>query len=207
MHSRIFYYARIRGATIPHAPYRAWLRRQLLDRRRWAPPSPSPSPPHPLRIWEWDLLTALCNHRDRLASASSSSSPGPARAAKDAAAAAEKDLWMRELLGAEDGASGPAWMAAAPRSELYVTRDAAAAAERDGDSVGGQVPYPEQFAAIIKAVQLGERIEGIVEIPDVVARNPVSSFFFFNSLYSRPHVIESSPLIAGIGAGHESISC
>lgn len=180
MHSRIFYYARIRGATIPHAPYRAWLRRRLLLLLDAAHQPP--------RIWEWDLLTALCNHRDRLAAGSSSSSSSDAdRAARDAAAAAEKDLWLRELLGTEEDASVPAWMAAAPRGELYVTREAG---HGDGESGGNQVPYPEQFAAIIKAVQSGERIEGIVEIPDVVARNPVGPFlpsllpsvFFFLSV-------------------------
>lgn len=182
MHSRIFYYARIRGVTISHAPYRAWLRRRLLSSSRIDQSSSSSSPPPP-RIWEWDLLTALCNHRDRLAGASQSS-PGAASAdpqARDAAAAAERDLWMRELLGAgssgDDAAeSTPAWMAAAPRGDLYVSpRDAAAGAETSaGEGAGGQVPYPDQFAAIIKAVQSGERIEGIVEIPDVVVRNPVS---------------------------------
>lgn len=184
MHSRIFYYARIRGVTIPHAPYRAWLRRRLLSSSR-IDQSSSSSPPPP-RIWEWELLTALCNHRDRLAGASQSSA-GAASAdsrARDAAAATERDLWMRELLGA--GSSGddaaesttPAWMAAAPRGDLYVNpRDAAAGAETAaGEGAGGQVPYPDQFAAIIKAVQSGERIEGIVEIPDVVVRNPVSFF-------------------------------
>lgn len=188
MHSRIFYYARIRGATIPHAPYRAWLRRRLLD----AAAGPDHQQPPP-RLWEWDLLTALCNHRDRLAAGSGSGSGAGSglgtdadRAARDAAAAAEKDLWLRELLGAgvaapngarEDAAaSAPAWMAAAPRGELYVTREAGDGdGDGDGNSGGGQVPYPEQFAAIIKAVQSGEQIEGIVEIPDVVARNPVGS--------------------------------
>lgn len=184
MHSRIFYYARIRGVTIPHAPYRAWLRRRLLSSSssRSRADQSSSSPPLP-RIWEWDLLTALCNHRDRLAGASQSPSPSPGAAAaaadlqaRDAAAAAERDLWMRELLGA--GSSGddaaeptPAWMAAAPRGDLYVDPSDAAAGAETG--AGGQVPYPDQFAAIIKAVQSGERIEGIVEIPDVVVRNPV----------------------------------
>ncbi|CAN8103742.1 unnamed protein product [Discula destructiva] len=175
MHSRIFYYARLRGVTIPYGPYRAWLRAQL--------PSRSPSPP--LRLWEWDLLQAMCNHRDRVAGA------GPPDAASQAAAAAEKDAWIRRLLDdsgssssspppppppphddADGGGAKPAWMAAAPRAELYVDRDA-----NGGDDAGEQVPYPERFAAIIKAVQTGEPVEGIVEIPDIVARNPTTTPF------------------------------
>lgn len=176
MHSRIFYYARVRGgASIPHAPYRAWLRRQLLAGRN-------------PRIWEWDLLTALCDHRDRLASASQADD----RARLAADAVVEKEVWLRELLGADVGAGAaageersaaaatPAWMAAAPRGELYVSRGAGAGGE-EGTGEGGQVPYPEQFAAIIKAVQSGESIEGIVEIPDVVARNPVRAVPFLVS--------------------------
>lgn len=73
--------------------------------------------------------------------------------------------------------AGPAWMAAAPIGELYVDKHTIAT---DDNSLG-QVPYPEQFAAIIKAVQSGEQIEGIVEIPDIVTRNPVRRL---TSLYS-----------------------
>lgn len=68
-------------------------------------------------------------------------------------------------------ATAPAWMTAAPRGELYIDRRNTA---NNISSAGGdQVPYPEQFAAIIKAVQSGKPIEGIVEIPDIVVRNPV----------------------------------
>lgn len=150
MHSRIFYYARIRGVTIPYTPYRAWLRTQL---------SAQQPPP---RIWEWDLLQAMCNHRDRIAGGP------PADEATQAAAAAEKDAWLARLLDDGGDAAKPAWMAAAPRVELYVDRDA------NGGDGGEQVPYPERFAAIIKAVQTGQPVEGIVEVPDIVARNPVS---------------------------------
>lgn len=159
MHSRIFYYARIRGVTIPYSPYRHWLRAQLAT---------CPDPP---RIWEWDLLQALCNHRDRIAGSL------PSDQAR-ATAAEERGAWVRQLL--DDGppaatnghdqqdSSKPAWMAAAPRAELYVDR------QEDENGADGQAPYPERFAAIIKAVQTGEPVEGIVEIPDLVARNPVS---------------------------------
>lgn len=200
MHSRLFYYARVSGVSIPYAAYRQWLRNHLLHAQQ------------PPRIWEWDLLEALCSHRDRLAASShppqpplpsSSSSPSlpppPPGPLDQAAVAAEKDLWTRELLGgggegtqsavSPNGggtrdSTAPAWMTAAPRAQLYVDRAANAtnrAADNDNDDddeddVGsGQVPYPERFAAIIKAVQSGEPIEGIVEIPDIVARNPVSS--------------------------------
>lgn len=170
MHSRIFYYARIRAVTIPYTPYRDWLRAQVTDA------------PESTRIWEWELLQALCNHRDRIA--------GSMLDETRASAAAEKDAWVRQLLGDglltttnghddnDDGAADddenslkPAWMAAAPRAELYVDRPESA---DDEDGAEGQVPYPKRFADIIKAVQTGEPIEGIVDIPDIVARNPVS---------------------------------
>lgn len=163
MHSRIFYYARIRGVTIPYAPYRDWLREQILLTSNGQQP--------PVRIWEWDLLTSLCNHRDRLAAASSRPVP---------TTEAERDIWTRSLLEdgasraarAEAAASAPAWMAAAPTGELCVDRDDDEGKD-DGEADAGQVPYPERFAAIVRAVQTGEPIEGIVEIPDVVVRNPV----------------------------------
>lgn len=169
MHSRIFYYARIRGVTIPYTPYRDWLRAQVV------------AAPESTRIWEWELLQALCEHRDRIAG---SSPDDEARAS----AAAEKDAWLRQLLR-DDGSlaasnghhkddeadsSKPAWMAAAPRAELYV--DKPDSTDDDQDGVEGQVPYPKKFADIIKAVQTGEPIEGIVDIPDIVARNPVGIF-------------------------------
>lgn len=170
MHSRIFYYARIRGVTIPYTPYRDWLRAQFA------------AAPESTRIWEWELLQALCDHRDRIAGGGTSLDD-EARAR----AAAEKDSWLRQLLldegslAASNGhhhddeeadSSKPAWMAAAPRAELYVDRPENT--DDDQDAVEGQVPYPKKFADIIKAVQTGEPIEGVVDIPDIVARNPVS---------------------------------
>lgn len=173
MHSRIFYYARISGTTIPYAGYRDWLRASYQSGQ-------------PARLWEWDLLEALCNHRDRLASSSAAGDPA-SLATRREEAAAEKARWARALL-AEDpssqarpatGAGGgggadestPSWMAAAPKTELYVDRTSAS---NDDDGDESSPAYPERFAAIIKAVQTGEPVEGIVEIPDIVARNPVS---------------------------------
>lgn len=163
MHSRIFYFARIRGVTVPYGAYREWLRNQYVSGQQ-------------PRIWEWTLLEALCGHRDRLASRTASAAPGGGQAVE--VAAAEKETWMRQLLdagavngGAHDDPSAPDWMRAAPKSELCVDRPVAA---DDEEGEPGQVPYPEKFAAIIKAVQSGEPVEGIVQIPDIVARNPVN---------------------------------
>lgn len=182
MHSRIFYYARIRGVTIPYTPYRDWLRAQIA------------ASPESTRMWEWELLQALCDHRDRIAAAGSGSASSSSDEAR-ASAAAEKDAWLRQLLY-EDGSlaatngrhhandahvdddkadnSKPAWMAAAPMAELFVDKPEGTDDGQDG--IEGQVPYPKKFADIIKAVQTGEPIEGIVDIPDIVARNPVSYF-------------------------------
>ncbi|KAK7747983.1 hypothetical protein SLS53_001235 [Cytospora paraplurivora] len=168
MHSRIFYYARISGITIPYTGYRQW----LVGVHQVSQEQP--------RVWEWDLLEALCDHRDRLTSAQPSSV-----AQRRDEAAAEKARWMRELLsvsapGAQPGhldagdgvsngrhVSTPGWMAAAPKGELYVDRRVAA-----NDDDASSPAYPERFAQIIRAVQTGEPVEGIVEIPDIVARNP-----------------------------------
>lgn len=173
MHSRIFYYARISGTTIPYSGYRDWLRASYQAGQ-------------PARLWEWDLLEALCNHRDRLAS--SAAGDAASLATRREEAAAEKARWARALLaedpssqtrpwtgtGGDAGAdeSTPSWMAAAPKTELYVDRTLATNDDDDGDD--SSPAYPERFAAIIKAVQTGEPVEGIVEIPDIVARNPVS---------------------------------
>lgn len=180
MHSRIFYYARISGTTIPYAGYRDWLRASYQSGQ-------------PARLWEWDLLEALCNHRDRLAS--SAAGDATLLATRREEAAAEKARWARALLAEDspsqqprpgtgtgtgsDGGAGestPSWMAAAPKTELYVDRTLAANNDDGGDE--SSPAYPERFAAIIKAVQTGEPVEGIVEIPDIVARNPVSHLPF-----------------------------
>ncbi|KAF3765865.1 hypothetical protein M406DRAFT_242511, partial [Cryphonectria parasitica EP155] len=89
-------------------------------------------------------------------------------------------IW-EQLLGSETGAgaahedpSAPDWMRAAPKGELYVERPSAA---NEDDEESDHVPYPEKFAAIIQAVQSGEPVEGIIQIPDVVARNPTTTPF------------------------------
>lgn len=172
LHSRIFYYARITGGvTIPYSLYRGWLRHQCLA---------SHEPP---RLWEWHLLELMCSHRDRVCGTNTSDE-------STHTAAAEKALWIKDLLKDDDRAvpglaapdnieshgtghlttAAPAWMAAAPREELYVHRRNAA----DGHGSDDLVPYPDKFGVIIRAIQTGEKIEGIVEIPDIVARNPVS---------------------------------
>ncbi|PSR90516.1 hypothetical protein BD289DRAFT_430684 [Coniella lustricola] len=184
MHTRTFYFAHVRGQTVPYGVYRAWLRSQFLSGQQ-------------PRIWEWTLLESLCAHRDKLAATHAGVSTGAAGAPpppppsqpqqQAAAAAAQKETWMRQLLNAAgpldvvdvtftiaDSAAAPDWMKAAPKSELYVDRAMAADGDDEGDPDPAQVPYPERFAAIIKAVQSGEPVEGIEQIPDIVARNPTT---------------------------------
>lgn len=185
MHSRIFYYARIRGVNIPYTPYRDWLRTQVAR----APDS--------TRIWEWELLQALCNHRDKIAGSLSDDAC--------ASAAAEKNAWIRELLGDiplgatnahDDDSSKPAWMAAAPRAELYVDRPESTDEE---DGAEGQVPYPKKFADIIKAVQTGEPIEGIVDVPDIIARNPTTTPFGKMNRPRKPWEKDDPTLESAVG--------
>lgn len=163
MHSRLFYYARVRGVTIPYAGYRQWLLSQYSNS------------PETTRIWEWHLLRAICNHRDQSLTASCSE---PSSTSSESIAR-EQNAWIRNLLQAgqtptanalsSNVEGSPAWMTAAPRAELYIDKHPTA----DTNSGSDQVPYPAQFAAIIKAVQSGEQVEGIVDIPDDIVRKPV----------------------------------
>ncbi|KAG6360349.1 hypothetical protein INS49_011407 [Diaporthe citri] len=172
MHSRIFYYARISGTTIPYAGYRDWLRASYQAGQ-------------PARLWEWDLLEALCNHRDRLASSAAGDAASLATRREEAAAEKARRGWRADE-------STPSWMAAAPKTELYVDRTLAA---NDDDGDESSPAYPERFAAIIKAVQTGEPVEGIVEIPDIVARNSTTTPF--GSMARPPKPWEKARLDAG----------
>lgn len=64
------------------------------------------------------------------------------------------------------------WQKAAPRTELYVDRGAAADAS---GSSAGEPAYPMAFAEMIKLLQEGKPVPGIKQIPNTVIRDPVSS--------------------------------
>lgn len=63
------------------------------------------------------------------------------------------------------------WQQAAPKADLYVDKTAAS-------PTGGEPNYPMGFAEMLKLLQEGKEIPGIRQIPNTVARGPVS-----------PHVI------------------
>lgn len=58
------------------------------------------------------------------------------------------------------------WQKAAPMTDLYVDRSAAAAA-------GEQPAYPMAFAEMIKLLQEGKEVPGIRQIPNTIVRDPV----------------------------------
>ena len=70
------------------------------------------------------------------------------------------------------GAAGPAaplWQLAAPKADLYISKEDAATGE------AGKEPYPKKFEEIIEFLQSGKEIPGIQKIPDTVISDPVSS--------------------------------
>jgi hypothetical protein len=67
-------------------------------------------------------------------------------------------------------ASALDWQKAAPKTDLYIDRKAAAAQSSSED----QPNYPMGFAEMIKLIQEGKPVPGIRQIPNTIIRNPVS---------------------------------
>ncbi|KFA66623.1 hypothetical protein S40285_03073 [Stachybotrys chlorohalonatus IBT 40285] len=61
------------------------------------------------------------------------------------------------------------WQDAAPKTALYVDRQAASASAAPG---GGEPNYPMAFAEMLKLLQEGKPIPGIRQIPNTVIRDP-----------------------------------
>ena len=68
-------------------------------------------------------------------------------------------------------ASDLAWQQAAPKADLFVNRQQASQATADGTEPN----YPMGFAEMLRLLQEGKEIPGIRQIPNTVARAPVSS--------------------------------
>lgn len=62
------------------------------------------------------------------------------------------------------------WQQAAPKADLWVDKKAEAAKS----SAAGEPNYPMGFAEMLKLLQEGKPIPGIRQIPNTVARDPVS---------------------------------
>jgi hypothetical protein len=62
------------------------------------------------------------------------------------------------------------WQKAAPKTDLYIDRKAAAAQSGSED----QPNYPMGFAEMIKLIQEGKPVPGIRQIPNTIVRDPVS---------------------------------
>lgn len=65
--------------------------------------------------------------------------------------------------------TAPLWQLAAPKADLYISKDDAATGE------AGKEPYPKKFEEIIEFLHSGKEIPGIQKIPDTVISDPVSS--------------------------------
>ncbi|KAG8669099.1 hypothetical protein FPOAC2_08415 [Fusarium poae] len=65
-------------------------------------------------------------------------------------------------------ASALDWQKAAPKTDLYIDRKAAAAQSSSED----QPNYPMGFAEMIKLIQEGKPVPGIRQIPNTIIRNP-----------------------------------
>ena len=68
------------------------------------------------------------------------------------------------------------WQASAPKAELYVPRSAQQEASGSAPQAGGggQPNYPMGFAEMLKLIQEGKDVPGIKQIPNTLARDPVS---------------------------------
>lgn len=188
LHSRIFYYQSTTGIAISLIGYKRWLRAQSFER---------------VKPWEWTILDMLCQKRDQAYAKKVDGQTDNVPGVQDTAKAQhEKDVWIHELYNGdlydpapheiqakqkmdgnaalqsepehEPSLSAPTWQTAAPKAELYVDRRTSAN-EESGKGQTGDAPYPVRFAQIIEAIQKGKPVEGIQEIPDTVARNPVGN--------------------------------
>lgn len=63
------------------------------------------------------------------------------------------------------------WQRAAPKADLYVDRSTAS---QSPSGAGGEPNYPMAFAEMLKLLQEGKPIPGIRQIPNTIARDPVS---------------------------------
>lgn len=81
------------------------------------------------------------------------------------------DVLPEEYIKGPPDSGTPAldWQKAAPKADLWINKEAAAAAE------GDQPSYPMGFAEMIKLLQEGKPVPGIKSIPNTVVRDPVSA--------------------------------
>lgn len=70
-----------------------------------------------------------------------------------------------------DRPTAPAWQHTAPRTELRIKRDQPGVPQ-DGQGTG-DAPSSARFAAVAAAIQSGQPLEGVREIPDRVEQPPV----------------------------------
>lgn len=100
--------------------------------------------------------------------------PGPAWCAVSRLIQSQPDISKRRYAAVfdDDSIDGnvPSWQRAAPKAALYVTKNAP-----DSGADSDKEPYPKKFDEIIAFLQTGKEIPGIVQIPDTVIDDPVSS--------------------------------
>jgi hypothetical protein len=84
------------------------------------------------------------------------------------------DVLPEEHRPAASSASTLSWQEAAPKAPLFIDKTAQAAETASGPASAGEPSYPMAFAEMIKLLQEGKPVPGVREIPNTIARQPVS---------------------------------
>ena len=110
------------------------------------------------------------------------------------------DEYLSSGTGTEES-SAPVlpWQQAAPKTDLFVDRSAASQSPL---GAGGEPNYPMAFAEMLKLLQEGKPIPGIRQIPNTIARDPVS---LLGSLCAAPDFIYSS--VSPVGKASRLAGC
>ena len=198
MHARIFYYKSKTGIAIPAIGYKDWLRGKgysrvkpkewdilglMCDKRdsnyakKFGLPKYQPSIKDEAAMVAW-LVTIYGDNidiplRPPYRSPNSRGQPQLQSQIESQPMATGNNDTLQSQHEQQPTPSAPIWQTAAPKGELYVDRSKAPA-EENGKDQSPDAPYPIRFAQIIEAVQTGQPVDGIQEIPDTVARNAVS---------------------------------
>ena len=77
----------------------------------------------------------------------------------------------------DKSSSNPSWQQSAPRQALCIkdTDKKNISHSMEDGSAAEDAPYPGNFAKVVAALQAGKEVEGIRQIPDTIAHQPVCS--------------------------------
>jgi hypothetical protein len=119
------------------------------------------------------LVSTVYETCTRLAEELKASNFATLRLAKAVAALPQIDPFEGYSGGASIGEqpAAPAWQHTAPLTELRIKRDIEVTPEAGNGT--GDAPSSERFAAVAAAIQSGQPLEGVRQIPDTVEQPPV----------------------------------